>query len=550
MWAWWRSLPVTYLTVDRRSLGAFRIAFGLVLFSDLLRRFVELRFWYTNSGLLPNHTLLWRPPAAHSFSLFFTVSSLREAELGFALCAVAYAMFCLGYRTRLAQVLALLARVSLNSRLSVLENGGDMVMDLLCLLTLVLPLGARFSLDALAASTHRAQVAGDASPVGDQAEATAVTNKPVMSLAVLGLVLQFATIYYFNAAAKSGTAWRDGSAVHYALHQDKLVTWFGVWMREHLPVPALRALTWSTLATEWLGFVLIITPVHVRQARLLAVCLMPILHLGFALGLNLGGFSPAMMSFFPLLLTAEHWDGLSRRFGGRASALTQRLERCLRPVLRWLGSPAPPAAAPGRADVAGRWLSEAAVALLLLAITAEVLNDNAPVPQALRVRQPAWTRAVIEYPRILQGWRMFASEPSRVDSMIYVDAKTATGAHVDPYNEVASDEPFPAGEVVPRHLGQSQFFVMYSDRIGSEGYAAYRQAFADWLLAYPERTGHPEDCLLTYEVYLVTDRSPALGAPPWPTPLNRQRFMTYYAPHDGTCKPVSTDRPGRPIATR
>ena len=70
MRAWWRSLRVTYLTVDPRSLGAFRIAFGLVLFSDLFRRWVDLRFWYTNSGLLPNHTLLWRPPSEHSFSLF------------------------------------------------------------------------------------------------------------------------------------------------------------------------------------------------------------------------------------------------------------------------------------------------------------------------------------------------------------------------------------------------------------------------------------------------------------------------------------------------
>jgi hypothetical protein len=548
MWAWWRSLPVTYLTVDRRSLGAFRIGFGLVLFSDLFRRFVELRFWYTNSGLLPNHTLLWRPPATHSFSLFFTVSSLREAELGFALCAVAYAMFLLGYRTRLAQVLTLLARVSLNSRLAVLENGGDMVMDLLCLLTLVLPLGARFSLDALAASWHREQSAPGASTVGNPA--AAATPKPVVSLAVLGLLLQFATIYYFNAAAKSGPAWRDGSAVHYALHQDKLVTCLGVWMREHLPVSAVHALTWSTLVTEWLGFVLIITPVHVQRARLLAVCLMPMLHLGFALGLNLGGFSPAMMSFFPLLLTTEHWDGLSRRFGARASALTQRLEQRLRPTLSWLGTSPPAAPVSGRVGVAWRWLSEGAVALLLVAITAEVLNDNAPVPQALRVPQPAWTRAVIEYPRILQGWRMFASEPPRTDSMIYVDAKTATGAHVDPYNEVASDEPFPSGDVVPSHLGQSQFFVMYSDRIGTEGYAAYRQAFADWLLAYPERTGHPEDCLLTYEVYLVTDRSPALGAPPWPTPVDRQRFMTYRAPHNGTCQPVNTDKSDRPVAAR
>ena len=549
MWAWWRSLPVTYLTVDRRSLGAFRIAFGLVLFSDLFRRFVELRFWYTNSGLLPNHTLLWRPPATHSFSLFFTMSSVREAELGFGLCAVVYAMFLLGYRTRLAQVLALLARVSLNSRLSVLENGGDMVMDLLCLLTLVLPLGARFSLDALAATWQREQCARDATSTG-QAETVAVTSKPVVSLAVLGLLLQFATIYYFNAAAKSGAAWRDGSAVHYALHQDKLVTWFGVWMREHLPVSAVHVLTWSTLATEWLGFVLIITPVNVQRARLLAVCLMPLLHLGFALGLNLGGFSPAMMSFFPLLLTAQHWDGLSRRFGARASGLTHRLERRLRPALSWLRFPSPLAPARDPAHVAWRWLSEGAVALLLLAITAEVLNDNAPVPRSLRVHQPAWTRAVIEYPRILQGWRMFASEPPRVDSMIYVDAKTATGAHVDPYNEVASDDPFPAGDVVPSHLGQSQFFVMYSDRIGTEGYAAYRQAFADWLLAYPERTGHPEDCLLSYEVYLVTDKSPDLGASPWPTPVDRQRFMTYRAPQNGTCRPVTNDSSGPPVAAR
>ena len=542
---WWRSLRVTYLSVDPRSLGVFRVLFGLVLFSDLFRRWAELRFWYTNSGLLPNHTLLWRPPASHSFSLFFTVSTPREAELGFVLCAVAYGMFVLGYRTRVAQVLALRARVSLNSRLAVLENGGDMVMDLLCLLTLVLPLGARFSLDSVLVTMR-----DERSPDRDATASQAAARGPVQSLAVLGLLLQFATIYYFNAAAKSGAAWRDGSAVHYALHQDKLVTWAGVWMREHLPVEAMHALSWSTLATEWLGFVLIITPVNVRQARLLAVCLMPALHLGFALGLNLGSFSPAMMSFFPLLLTAEHWAAFERRFGARVGPLSQRLQRWLRPWLSWVGAPAPAAPANAMRARAFRWLSEGAVALLLLAITSEVLNDNAPVPHALRLPQPAWAHAVIEYPRILQGWRMFASEPPRVDSMIYVDATTATGAHVDPYNEVASDQPFPAGDVVPTHMGQSQYFVMYSDRIASEGYAAYRQALGEWLLAYPERTGRPQDCLLAYEVYLVTDKSPAPGGSPWSTPLERTRFMTYRAPYGAACQPVSKSGAERPVAAR
>ena len=173
--------------------------------------------------------------------------------------------------------------------------------------------------------------------------------------------------------------------------------------------------------------------------------------------------------------------------------------------------------------------------MILVAIASEALNDNAAVPQALRLPQPRWAKAVIEYPRILQGWRMFASEPSRIDSMIYVDAVTADGVHVDPYNAVASDQSEPAGSIVPKHMGQSQFFVMYSERIPYDGYAVYRQAFSEWLLAYPERTGRPQDCLVSYEVYLVTDRSPEPGTGAQPTPLERRLFMSYRAPFDSPC---------------
>ena len=504
----------------------FRVLFGAVLLSDLARRWAELGLWYANSGLLPNHTLLWRPPTSTMFSLFFTLSSVREAELGFVLCAVVYVMFMLGYRMRWVQALTLLARVSLNSRLAVLENGGDMVMDLLCLLTLPLPLGARFSLDALAATPESPARVDDtrAAP-----EAPEPSRAPVVSVAVLALLLQFSAIYLFNASSKSGAAWRDGSAVYYALHQDKLVTWVGVWMREHLSMSAVRALTWSTLATEWCGFALIITPLFARQARLLAVCVMPFLHLGFALGLNLGGFSPAMISFYPLLLTAEHWQGLSHRFGPRLRPMAAALAHRVRP---WLRS----RALPKSASIIPRWLGEGAVLLILLAIASEALNDNAAVPQALRFPEPRWAKAIIEYPRILQGWRMFASEPSRVDSMVYVDATTSAGNHVDPYNAVASDQHYPAGNVVPTHMGQSQFFVMYSDRIGYDGFGAYRQAFQEWLLAYPLRTGHPEDCLVSYDVYLVTDRTPEFGTHEKPAPLDRQRFMSYNAPYDSPCQ--------------
>jgi len=622
-----RSLRSTYCSADPRSLGLFRIGFGLVLLFDLLHRYQQLEFWYTNDGLLPNHTLLWRPPAGHMFSLFFAASSQLEATLGFGACGLVYLLFLAGYRTRLAQVLALVCRVSLNSRLAVLENGGDMVLNLLCVFTLALPLGRRFSVDAWLGCLRTMRVATVASL--NTTRRPELARAPVVSIAITGLILQFAAIYLFNAASKQGAAWTDGLAIHYALHQDKLVTGLGVFMRERLPLTALRWLTWSVLATEWLGFVLIITPVFRDRARLIAVCVMPALHLAFALGLNLGAFSPAMMSFFPLLLSATHWDALAGWLRRRTVALQlelgsddaallrqarvlrelDRFERiawlpavrsglrvggapddspathraraillalpwgfALVPALRlagvgaalvWIARSALRATtahavlrwANGRARAPrpavsriGRWATNAGVLALMLAIGSEALNDNASVPQWLRVTQPAWAKALIEYPRLLQGWRMFAPDPPLTDSMIYIDAVTAAGTRVDPYNAVASRYRYPAGSTVPVRMGQSQFFTMYSDRIAYDGYAPYRQALLEWLVAYPRRTGRSSDCLTAFDAYLVTDQTPPPGASAQPTPVSLRKFLEYKAPSDGTCKPLRSSPGSEPIA--
>jgi hypothetical protein len=586
------------------------MALGLVLFWDLWHRYEQFEFWYTNTGLLPNHTLLWRPPAAHVFSLFFVASSRTEALFGFAACAVVYLFFTLGYRTRTMQVLALICRISLNSRLAMLENGGDMVVNLLCIFSLVLPLGRRFSLDAWIGSLRDGRIAS----VDDlnSAPTSELERQPVVSVAMLGLILQFSVIYFFNALSKSGESWTSGNAVHYALHLDKYVTWFGVWMRENVPAEVLRVVTRSVLVAEWTGFALLISPVGVQYTRGIAVATLPILHLCFALGLSLGSFSPAMMSFYPLLLTRKHWDAFARFHERRTRPIEIELDctdgrmfqvaRVLReldrfgritwsPVARpgwriagagssdprrvlaalpWgflLGLPlrlpglrsswlrilrvagewsirtasVPPRerlsrfAASPRAAAAVRWAANGGVFVLIVAIASQILVDNQDVPQALRLPQPAWAKAVIEYPRLLQGWRMFAPEPPRFDTMLVVDATTADGSHVDPYNSVASRLPFPEGDIVPPHMGQSQWFTMYSDRIADPGYAAYRTAFLEWLLAYPERTGRQADCLTSLDVYLVTDQSPEPGSHLKPKPFKRDRFMQYTAPADSKC---------------
>ena len=91
----------------------------------------------------------------YMFSIFFSASLHHEALLMMLGCGLVFVALIFGIYTKWAQVLTLLAVVSLDSRLSPLENGGDMVLGLLCIWSLFLPLGERFSIDAVRASLRR-----------------------------------------------------------------------------------------------------------------------------------------------------------------------------------------------------------------------------------------------------------------------------------------------------------------------------------------------------------------------------------------------------------
>ena len=85
-----------YLTADLRSLALGRIVLALVLLRDLIGRWLELGIWYTNDGIIPNHTMLWRPPWDHVFSLFYLASYKYEAAIGFVICLCVYTALLVG----------------------------------------------------------------------------------------------------------------------------------------------------------------------------------------------------------------------------------------------------------------------------------------------------------------------------------------------------------------------------------------------------------------------------------------------------------------------
>jgi hypothetical protein len=73
----WKRFLDRYCTVDTRTLGLFRIYFGLLLLTNLWDRAggFDLISFYTNEGVLPNHWALFRPPAAGYWSPMLGFSS-------------------------------------------------------------------------------------------------------------------------------------------------------------------------------------------------------------------------------------------------------------------------------------------------------------------------------------------------------------------------------------------------------------------------------------------------------------------------------------------
>src|SRR5207253_2119178 len=91
----------------------------------------------------------------HQFSLFFALSQPRDVEVAFGLTFLVYAAFLVGYKTFAFHVLSLLLVTSLHARNLLVELPSDVPLHWFLAWTLFLPLGSRFSVDALRKSFRR-----------------------------------------------------------------------------------------------------------------------------------------------------------------------------------------------------------------------------------------------------------------------------------------------------------------------------------------------------------------------------------------------------------
>ena len=210
----------------------------------------------------------------------------------------------------------------MNGRLLLAENGGYTVQNLLLLWTAFLPLGDRFSLDALLASMKRRREAS-AAELNDRTDVLLPEQaRPVVTALGPILLIQLAAIYFFNVVHKTGREWKDGTAVHYVLYVDRMATPLIALVRDHIPDPVIKLLTRSALAMEASISVALLSPIARTWSRRIAIVLINALHLGFGVTFVLGPFAWACCVFSTLLFTTEDWEVAHRAMRRKSRART------------------------------------------------------------------------------------------------------------------------------------------------------------------------------------------------------------------------------------
>lgn len=310
-----KALKDHYLRIDARSLGLFRLTFALVLLADLFGRWRYLRDFYSNEGVLPNHNHLFNTrDTGQLWSFLHAFSTPGESLFAFVVILFVYLFFLVGYQTRVFHALALVCLVSLTARNVLLENAGNYAAIALLAFTVFLPLGSRFSIDSLRASLaareeKSAAALNDRPKVSD--EVVQAERRPgwsPTSLAAFAVLVQIAVIYLATALQQRG-AWRDGTALYYALNVERWVSPIGASARWLLP-GLLSAWTRLLYAAGWAIPALLFVPVAFRWTRWAAIGLMLFHALTLGVLFSFGLYAWSLLAAAALLIPHETWDRL------------------------------------------------------------------------------------------------------------------------------------------------------------------------------------------------------------------------------------------------
>lgn len=297
---WTRPLPAWPLALFRILLGCTAIAamlcswlprLGLDVGSDGLLPPAGVDDWLTRQWRFS----LLRPPPGLSpewTARFDALGNDVAYVYGlFTLWMLALGAMALGWRTRIATIVAWALTVSFLNRFSWLKNGGDDLLACGLFYLMLSPSGNVWSLDA-----RRRRRSGR--PIAD-----VVPTWPVRLMQI-----QLCLVYLFTGLVKLSDGmelahlrgdWLDGSAVYWVLNDLAVARWPYC----ALPVPLwiCRLLSWGTLLFE-IGFSAFVCFRRLRPWLLLVGVAF---HVGILVHTEVGWFSPITLCWYALFLPSS-----------------------------------------------------------------------------------------------------------------------------------------------------------------------------------------------------------------------------------------------------
>ena len=235
--------------IDLRPLGLMRVVFGAVLFWSTIDLAPVLRAFFSDDGVVPRAALL--AIARNNRVSVFDFSGPPWLLVGmYALTLAAIMAFTVGFRSRLASVATFVLVTGLHERNTYALDGSDNVLRVMLFWMMFMPVGARYSFDALARDAR-----------GEP------TMTHGMAMPIRLGQLQIAWVYLNTVLYKwPGVAWHDGTALRIALGLDHMfVRRPGQLLFHQRPLVALG--THATIYVELLFLPLVFPPARETPAR-------------------------------------------------------------------------------------------------------------------------------------------------------------------------------------------------------------------------------------------------------------------------------------------
>ncbi len=512
----WRARLATLASVDLRSLAVLRISLAVLLLVDLLGRAGSLTAHYTDFGVLPRSVLFETEGLRSYLSLHVISGSAYWQMLLFALAGYFAITLMLGIRTRLATVASWLLLLSLHHRNPIVLQAGDTLLRLMLFWAMMLPLGARWSVDSSSGPLtlyHR-------------------KDNRLLSVAGVAIMLQVCLVYWFTATFKDHPMWWHRDAAYYALNVDQLVTPLGMWVRQIdwlLPI-----LTSTAFGLAIAAPLLVFCPVWTGTARMLVILAMIGTHLALAMSLKLGLLPYVAAASWLVFIPSKWWDWLWK-CGRRQSGLRAKPSRSvwLLALMKWLPSVVSHSRRgtgdvlidtptdPQRGIRARGWEQVVATIALMyvLAWNLQWLDSNSEQPMA-----PVKVTAMGDVLRMEQGWNMISPKAEALDNdgWFVMPATLVDGSKIDIFTgrQVSWANPYGLGTNDPgtrwrrylRNLAKPQFQHHH-----------YLHPFAEYMAWSFDTTHPPTKQIKSFDIVFMRKQSLPTGG----IEITRHQLLQY-----------------------